>query len=192
MFEPETAARIHLATGQLLRDLEYESFLDSKGLRVLLHYSDIPDRTAHAQFWSILGLQFFYLNYDRVKGYLRQFLYERLTGESIEDAILDPKSLLQEIAQIDHLLPKYYTEGAGGSDDNPVWHSSVVIGPRKLGEGEGERKKESEVKAAKMAINTLRREPRYSLHFEKVLAPRAKQLGASTNCRQNGEGRLRP
>jgi ribonuclease-3 len=176
VLEPETAARIHLATQKLLIDLEYESFLASRGLRVLLHYSDLPGRTAHAQLWSIIGLQFFYLTYDRVKGYLRQFLNERLTGESIQDAILDPKSLLQNIASIDHLFPKYYTERAGGPDENPVFHSSVVIGPRKVGEGGGGNKKESEMKAAKMALDTLRREPRYSLHFEKVLAPGARQL----------------
>lgn len=75
---------------------------------------------------------------------------------STEKYNTDYKTRLQELLQKNgNINLKYVLLDTEGRDNNPVFHSGVYLDDKKLGEGYGKTKKESEQMAAKMAIETI-------------------------------------
>lgn len=75
---------------------------------------------------------------------------------STESYNTDYKTRLQELLQKNGSINlKYVLLGTKGQDNNPVFYSGVYLEDKKLGEGYGKTKKESEQMAAKMALETL-------------------------------------
>lgn len=106
---------------------------------------------------AILGAVYLDSNFETTKS-----ICMNLFG-SIRDLVLstekyntDYKTRLQELLQKNgNVNLKYILLETEGQDNNPVFHSGVYLDDRKLGEGYGKTKKESEQMAAKMAIETI-------------------------------------
>lgn len=87
----------------------------------------------------------------------------RLLGNDIKEMgelgdIKDAKTMLQELSQAKFKkTPTYKLINQSGPDHKKVFTSAVVIGNRKIAEGKGRSKQESEEKAAQKALTLLKK-----------------------------------
>jgi len=68
----------------------------------------------------------------------------------------NPKSVLQEILQVDHITPIYHLDDTTGPPHARVFTSSVLSGDEVIGTGVGYTKKEAEAEAATQALWNIR------------------------------------
>jgi ribonuclease III len=156
-FDPVSAGAASIAVIEVAQTLDYEAFLNAKGLNVLLHLSNLPKKISRDQFRTALGLVCFYRKYSDASRIARQLLEEGLTNAKIDEITTDPKSRLQEIL---HLLgnrryPVYITERSGGTEHKPEFRSQVRLGTRSFGPVVGPSKKAAETNVAKLAVAAL-------------------------------------
>jgi ribonuclease-3 len=89
----------------------------------------------------------------------RRFVIGRVLLPTVETSggfERDPKSRLQEFLQSSgRSLPRYRTLNRGGSDHEPLFHSTVRSGGTELGEGSGTSKKKAQQEAALDALSRL-------------------------------------
>jgi len=86
-----------------------------------------------------------------VMGFLGDFI-------SLDNAIEaeNPKSVLQEILQVDHITPIYQLDDTAGPPHARIFTCSVLSGDEVIGSGTGYTKKEAETEAAAQALRNIR------------------------------------
>ena len=70
----------------------------------------------------------------------------------------NPKSVLQEILQVDHITPNYQLDDTTGPPHARIFTCSVLSGNEVIGTGTGYTKKEAETEAAAQALRSIRGE----------------------------------
>jgi len=134
-FDPTTAELPSYAAREAIMNADYSGYLQSKGLHVLLHVTDVGQDIAKLQFMTIIGLQCFYHGYATLRWTLREFLENNLTISRILEATADPKTKLQEFAQHYHRPVKYDTTLVEDSPQHAkLFQSLVRIGARTFGQ----------------------------------------------------------
>ncbi len=114
---------------------------------------------ARDQFETIIGLQAYYENYNKVQNFLTQFLEENLTIQEHTDHTYDPKTFLQNLVQIDKQTAIYDTQQVKGTPSHdPDFTCYIKIGSKIFEKTVGKSKKEAEVNAAFKTLNTLKSE----------------------------------
>jgi ribonuclease-3 len=106
---------------------------------------------------AILGAIYLDSNFETVQKICMN-LYGNIRDEVLSTDVYntDYKTRLQEVLQKNGTVNlKYILLDTKGQDNNPVFYSGVYLEDKKLGEGYGKTKKESEQMAAKMALETL-------------------------------------
>ena len=106
---------------------------------------------------AILGAIYLDSNFETVQKICMN-LYGNIRDEVLSTDVYntDYKTRLQEELQKNGTVNlKYILLDTKGQDNNPVFYSGVYLEDKKLGEGYGKTKKESEQMAAKMALETL-------------------------------------
>lgn len=159
-FNKEETSSLSVATNNSTKDISFDSFLHNKGLFVLLHLnvdSVLSKQFARAQFETIIGLQAYYENYNKVQNLLTQFLEENLTNKDHTEHTYDPKTFLQNLVQIDKQTAVYHTKQVEGTPShNPDFTSHIKIGNRMFEIAEGKSKKEAEINAAVKTLKVLK------------------------------------
>ncbi len=159
-FNKEETSSLSVATSNSTNDISFDSFLQNKGLFILLHLNVdgvLSKQFARAQFETIIGLQTYYENYNKVQNLLAQFLEENLTIKDHTEHTYDPKTFLQNLVQIDKQTALYHTKQVEGTPShNPDFTSYIKIGNRIFEKVEGKSKKEAEINAAIKTLNVLK------------------------------------
>lgn len=158
-FDDNSAAAASIATHAVISQFDYETFLESNGINFLLNKGggvNLPKGHERTRVESIVGLQFYYSGHRVVCRYLRKFLSSDLSTLQIRDDHVDPMTLLQNFTQLNGVTPQYDTIRSGGTDDAPVFTSSVIVGRLQLGSGSGRNKKEAQASAAQVALDYIR------------------------------------
>jgi ribonuclease-3 len=102
---------------------------------------------------AVIGALYLDQGYDVAKEFILREIIVELPGIIKQGAYLDPKSKLQEIVQ-DRVgvTPAYRVMSESGPDHDKVFVVAVFLGDKKIGEGSGPSKQESEVSAAEDAL----------------------------------------
>lgn len=96
---------------------------------------------------------------ERVRQFIIEHIYEYIDVVMRDSLLLDYKTKLQEMTQSKlKSLPEYRLIDSIGPSHDPEFVVECVIGEKRCGEGRGKSKKEAEQKAAKEAIEMLKRE----------------------------------
>lgn len=170
-FDNVSAAPADIATKALIAELEYEAYLDSIGLRSLLCIAkDVapPTNLAEGQFHALVGLLHHYRGHEVVRGYLKSLLTGELELQEIRDAQVDPKTLLQNVAQIDKVAPAYEHTQTGPAH-KAFFTAQVRLGRQRLGSGKGTTKSEAEAAAAAATLAELEKRPGFGSKIERAL-----------------------
>jgi ribonuclease-3 len=105
---------------------------------------------------AIIGAIYLDQGFSAAYRFVENRVFPCLSELSPEDRQVDYKSRLQEISQARFkVLPEYKTLRKVGPEHRKVFHVSVLLKKRPLGEGFGRSKKEAEQAAARQAIEEL-------------------------------------
>lgn len=143
-----------LAVERFLLDLDYDTILSSRGMRVLLHHGDLAEDTSRRQVECILGLVLAERGDVALRGLMAEIAGEAIRGVRVHEAKKDPKSVLLEVAQSMDLPLSYTAARSGGPAHEPTFSAFVTVGRRKIGPVEGSSKKRAELAVAQAAIST--------------------------------------
>jgi ribonuclease III len=93
---------------------------------------------------------------EAVRRFVLPLMQERLTAVLEENSDSDARSLLQERIQIAYAVtPSYLINERVGADNQPLFHASVYVEDRLLGQGEGASKQAAAMNAAQHALHAL-------------------------------------
>ena len=92
---------------------------------------------------------------ETARAWVMQFLGDYISLDFARESE-NPKSVLQEILQVDHITPTYQLDAATGPPHARVFTCSVLSGDEIIGTGVGYTKKEAEAEAATQALWNLR------------------------------------
>ena len=99
---------------------------------------------------------------ERVRPFIIEHIFKYIDGVMQDSLLLDYKTKLQEMTQSKlKRLPEYKLIDAIGPSHDPEFIVACLIEEKKCGEGRGKSKKEAEQKAAKEAIDYLKRVKKY-------------------------------
>lgn len=154
-YDAGTAARAALAEKMAVCDGDYAAFLSSRGLHVLHHRSDLDHGVSRRLFFGILGLICTYQGMPAAERFGHSFIEESVEQKTIAEATFDPKTALQNFAGIKKRSILYATNRAGGTDNEPLFSSTVTLGMRAFGPVVGPSKKEAEVRVAKVCLQRM-------------------------------------
>jgi len=97
--------------------------------------------------------------FERARDFIMQLIDEYVDVVMQDSLYLDYKTKLQEMTQSClKSLPEYRLIDSIGPSHDPEFVVECVIGDKRCGEGRGKSKKDAEQKAAKMAVEFLRKE----------------------------------
>lgn len=105
-------------------------------------------------FEAVCGAVYLDGGLDSVKAFFMKALGENIYNLKVNGYVDDPKTKLQEILKQAKIV---YSTSKSGADHMPTYKTSVFINNVKMGTGTGTSKKESEEKAASVAINNLKK-----------------------------------
>lgn len=107
-------------------------------------------------FEAIIGAIYLDQGYEKSAEFVKKFVLSALPEVMDKKLYRDPKSLLQEIAQEKmKITPHYIVISETGPDHEKVFETAVYIGENQIAIGKGFSKQESEVEAAKNALEKL-------------------------------------
>ncbi len=107
-------------------------------------------------FEATLGALYLDAGLETARAYVMRVFEERLTPESLAEAVLDPKSELQEFTMATSSeTPTYRIVAEDGPPHERVFTAEVLLGDRMLGQGSGASKKDAEKAAAAQALQAL-------------------------------------
>ena len=102
---------------------------------------------------AVIGAVFLDQGMPASEKFINEFVLNKLPGIIKEQAYLDPKSRLQEVIQDRMAItPIYKVMSESGPDHAKNFVVGVYVGDRLIGEGAGPSKQDSEVEAAKNAL----------------------------------------
>lgn len=109
-------------------------------------------------FESLIAAIFIDQGFDTVYDFVLKYLFEDKLDYIVTNKLyLSPKSRLQEILQAKYkVLPTYDLLEESGPEHQKTFKTAVLLNDKKLGEGEGFSKKQSEESAAKNALENLK------------------------------------
>lgn len=168
----EGAGGASVLLASIVEELDYASPLSAAGIYVYLHLGDLPQRFNQTHFYRIAG-SIGAMDLARGISWARQALSDQFIYAKPVDAIIDPKTTLQSIAQALKTKASYETVRDGGTDHVPIFSSKVRIGIRNFPPVTGKSHRLAERAAASRAIDVLRGEPKTRelvLELEKVRA----------------------
>lgn len=104
-------------------------------------------------FEALLGAIYLDLGFDVVKKFVKEHIIYKL-GDILENNhFIDAKSQLQELSQEKFsITPTYETVVETGPDHNKRFVVAVLIGKKKIGEGDGNSKQRAQIAAAANAL----------------------------------------
>lgn len=105
-------------------------------------------------FEAVCGALYLDGGLEAVKAFFMKALGENIYNLKVNGYVDDPKTKLQEILKQAKIV---YSTSKSGADHMPTYKTSVFINNVKMGTGVGASKKESEEKAASVAINNLKK-----------------------------------
>lgn len=144
-FNNEETSSLAIATHNSTKELYFDTFLQNKGLLVLLHLnidSALKKYHAREQFETIIGLLAYVENYSKAQNLFSQFLGENLITQEHTEHTYDPKTFLQNLVQIDKQTAVYDTQQIEGTPaHNPSFTCYVKIGNKTYEKVEGKSKK---------------------------------------------------
>ena len=109
-------------------------------------------------FEALMGAIFRDSDYYTTKDVALRFILDKLDKLDNIEGTGDYKTILQEVFQSKYKrIPEYELTGTKGPDHNKVFEVSVKHNNRTIGHGVGKSKKEAEKKAAKEALNYIKR-----------------------------------
>lgn len=137
----ETAKKLHLGEFLLLAKGEEDS--GGRESEYLLANT----------FEALLGAIYLDKGYESAKSVVKKVLLPKLPEIVKNEAYIDAKSKLQEIAQEVMLItPHYQVLSEKGPDHNKQFLVGVFVGKKKLGQGQGSSKQRAEIDAAENAL----------------------------------------
>lgn len=105
---------------------------------------------------AVAGAVYLDGGYEEAKRYIVRHILESQDGFSVFN---DSKTALQELVQgMGQEPPRYRITGFRGPEHRRVFMCEVLVGDRKMGEGEGTSKKGAEQNAARKALDAMRKE----------------------------------
>jgi ribonuclease-3 len=109
-------------------------------------------------FEALVGAIFLEKGDKAVRKFLRPFFESEATSRSNEQPLLDAKSRLQHLSQVQfNSVPRYKVVSMGGPEHEPVFTCEVLILPELRFQGAGKTKRLAEQEAASLAIASLTR-----------------------------------
>ncbi|MEI8060912.1 MAG: ribonuclease III [Candidatus Berkelbacteria bacterium] len=104
-------------------------------------------------FEALLGAIYLDQGYDVVKKFVEDHIIYKLDDILAGDHFIDAKSRLQELSQEKFsITPTYETVVETGPDHNKKFVVAVLIGKKKIGEGDGNSKQKAQIAAAANAL----------------------------------------
>ena len=104
-------------------------------------------------FEALLGAIYLDQGYDVVKKFVEDHIIYKLDDILAGDHFIDAKSRLQELSQEKFsITPTYETVIETGTDHNKKFVVAVLIGKKKIGEGDGNSKQKAQIAAAANAL----------------------------------------
>jgi ribonuclease-3 len=104
-------------------------------------------------FEALLGAMYLDQGFEVVKKFVHDHIIYKLEDILTGDSFIDAKSRLQELAQEKFsITPTYETILETGPDHNKRFIVCVMIGKKKVGEGEGNSKQKAQIVAAANAL----------------------------------------
>ncbi len=111
------------------------------------------DKICSDIFESLLAAIYLDLGEKKAWEFLSNFLFKKIKYTTTkEESLKDPKTRLQELLQPIYKTPIQYIS----FQNNDVWITNAICGKNIYGKGTGKTKKESEISAAKDALNKLK------------------------------------
>ena len=108
-------------------------------------------------FEALVGALFLDQGMDAVKAYVNPILLPKAEVFMKENALKDPKSLLQEMIQSrKHNSPRYKVLSEKGPAHAKIFTVGVYLDDELLGQGAGRSKQEAEEEAAEIALDKLK------------------------------------
>jgi len=108
-------------------------------------------------FEALVGALFLDQGMDAVKAYVNPILLPKAEVFMKENALKDPKSLLQEMIQSrKHNSPRYKVLSEKGPAHAKIFTVGVYLNDELLGQGAGRSKQEAEEEAAEIALDKLK------------------------------------
>ncbi len=109
-------------------------------------------------FEALIGAVYLDAGLEPVRRLILALFADVIATWALDDGGRDPKTRLQEWAQArDAGLPEYEIKESSGPDHNRRYVAVVKVHGRELGEGEGTSKKRAEQRAAKAALEKVRK-----------------------------------
>ncbi|ACI19636.1 ribonuclease III [Dictyoglomus thermophilum] len=105
-------------------------------------------------FEAFIGALYLDKGYEFTKNFVERIFREEI--ESVEMEI-DWKNLLQSQLMKEGKKPSYIVTREEGPEHNKIFYVELWIDNNKIAEGEGKTKREAEIKAAKIALEKMRR-----------------------------------
>ena len=104
-------------------------------------------------FEALLGAIYLDLGYDTAKNFVEKHIIYKLNDILENNHFIDAKSHLQELCQEKFsITPTYETVSEKGPDHNKKFIVEVLVGKKKMGEGEGNSKQRAQIAAAANAL----------------------------------------
>lgn len=104
-------------------------------------------------FEALLGAIYLDLGYDVAKNFVEKHIIYKLNDILENNHFIDAKSHLQELCQEKFsITPTYETVSEKGPDHNKKFIVAVMVGKKKMGEGEGNSKQRAQISAAANAL----------------------------------------
>ena len=104
-------------------------------------------------FEALLGAIYLDKGYEAAKSVVKKVLLPKLPEIVKNEAYIDAKSKLQEIAQeVMSITPHYQVLSEKGPDHDKQFLVGVFVGRKKLGQGQGSSKQRAEIDAAENAL----------------------------------------
>ena len=154
-FEATSAGAASICTQTTAADLPYDEILDQKGLNVALHSGEVARANGRDLFTSIVGFQYIVKGAETVHEHLKAILADELSWRRVDDAIEDPKTHLQKVAQKKGWSFRYEVERAGGTEHQPVFESYLRVGMHRYGPFRADSKKRAEMGIAAEVVKVL-------------------------------------
>ena len=105
---------------------------------------------------ALIGAVYLDGGFEEAKKYIIRFILESQDGFTVFN---DSKTVLQELVQgKGQEPPRYRITGFKGPEHRRIFMCEVLIGNKKMGEGEGTSKKGAEQNAARKALDAMREE----------------------------------
>lgn len=116
----------------------------------------LRERILAGVFEAVVGALYCDQGSRQTTRFLRRVLLKTAANNNQQDPGLDPKNLLQRLAQQRHRqLPVYKDLGRSGTEHNPLYAVGVFIDGELLGQGIGDRRQVATVRAAIEALQRL-------------------------------------